>query len=366
MIGFGDSYDVLSGYDEGEHSMRLRNSHISTILAVIGLIVAPFLCAVAQAQDSALTFRNGETNIHILPTVDSAAGLAAVPELGSGPLVYHAGGVIMPTATTYAIFWNPPKLQDGTPTSIPAHYQAVLAGVLADYAGHGIGSNNTQYYQTIGATTTYIQNAGKLGGVFVDTSPYPPSGCPDAATPHGCITDVQAQAEIKKVIAKKHWKQVISNMFLLFIAPGEGTCVDAAGTSCSYTFFCAYHGFIISGSKTIIYGNEPFGEPSVCQISVPSPNSDPAADTAATAATHELTEAITDPELNAWFTSGSPGEEIGDLCAYDYGSLTWDGGMANQMWNGHFYLVQQEYDNHVLCCVQVGPLSRSSRPIIAV
>jgi hypothetical protein len=78
-----------------------------------------------------------------------------------------------------------------------------------------------------------------------------------------------------------------------------------------------------------------------------------AADTAATAASHELTEAITDPLLNAWFTS--TGEEIGDLCAFNYGVNTWDRGKANQSWNGHFYELQQEYDNHNGSCVQVGP-----------
>jgi hypothetical protein len=63
-------------------------------------------------------------------------------------------------------------------------------------------------------------------------------------------------------------------------------------------------------------------------------------------ASHEFTEAITDPELNAWFTA--QGNEIGDhLCAYDYGLFyNWDGGNANQMWNSRFYMLQTEYDNN--------------------
>jgi len=51
-------------------------------------------------------------------------------------------------------------------------------------------------------------------------------------------------------------------------------------------------------------------------------------------ATHELTEAITDPLLNAWYDAAL--NEIGDLCAYQYGTNTWDSARANQMWNGHF------------------------------
>ena len=66
-----------------------------------------------------------------------------------------------------------------------------------------------------------------------------------------------------------------------------------------------------------------------------------------------MSEAITDPELNGWHNS--QGNEIGDLCEYNYGTNTWDSGKANQMWNGRFYELQQEFDNHVSACVQLGP-----------
>ena len=63
------------------------------------------------------------------------------------------------------------------------------------------------------------------------------------------------------------------------------------------------------------------------------PADDPEADAALTAVSRELTEAITDPLLNAWFTA--QGDEIGDLCNIMYGQNTWDGNKADQMWNGH-------------------------------
>jgi hypothetical protein len=112
-----------------------------------------------------------------------------------------------------------------------------------------------------------------------------------------------------------------------------------------------------SDPEPVIYGNEPYADPRFCQVpGTPSPNGD----AAATVASHELTEAITDPELNAWY-DGS-GNEIGDKCAWNYGTNTWDSGNANQSWweglppsqFGYFEL-QQEYDNHVNGCVQVGP-----------
>jgi hypothetical protein len=85
----------------------------------------------------------------------------------------------------------------------------------------------------------------------------------------------------------------------------------------------------------------------------PSPNGVAAADAVTDVASHEITEAITDPFLNAWFDSSA--NEIGDLCAYNYGTNTWDGGLANEQWNGNFYEVQQQFDNHAGGCVQLGP-----------
>jgi hypothetical protein len=97
----------------------------------------------------------------------------------------------------------------------------------------------------------------------------------------------------------------------------------------------------------------PFGSLSACAAGQPSPNGVAAADAVTDVASHEITEAITDPFLNAWFDSSA--NEIGDLCAYNYGTNTWEGGLANEQWNGNFYEVQQQFDNHAGGCVQLGP-----------
>ena len=189
----------------------------------------------------------------------------------------------------------------------------------------------------------------------MDTSAYPASACNDTATPGNCITDAQLETEIEKVMTLKGWSGGLGKMFLLFTSSGEGSCLDSTNTQCAYIDYCAYHGYFTnSSSQTVIYSNEPYGNTMACQTpSTPSPNGNPVADAATTVATHELTEAITDPLLNAWYDAS--GNEIGDLCAYNYGANTWDGAHANQMWNGHFYEVQTEYNNHLSRCVQVGP-----------
>jgi hypothetical protein len=308
----------------------------------------------ARAQEAPkLTVGDGFHNIHIFPTTAGAAARANVG-LDAGPLLYHTGGVVMTgSITTYAIFWVPAHLQNGGATSMSTSYQTVQKNLLTGYPGHGIDNNNTQYYQISGATTTYIQNKGSFGASYIDTNPYPASGCTDSATPGNCITDLQLQAEVQRVIAVNGWTGGLSKMFLVFTSSGEGSCFDSSGSSCAYVQYCAYHSYI-PGSTPIVYSNEPYGNTSVCQSGgTPSPNNNAVADAAATSASHELTEAITDPELNAWYTSS--GSEIGDLCAYNYGTNTWDAGKANQMWSGKFFELQTEYDNHTATCVQVGP-----------
>ena len=68
---------------------------------------------------------------------------------------------------------------------------------------------------------------------------------------------------------------------------------------------------------------------------------------------HELSETVTDPDLNAWFTKN--GAENGDLCNYFYGTdplyTTPKGATANTLLNGHYYLIQYIWRNstHQVC-----------------
>jgi hypothetical protein len=276
---------------------------------------------------------------------------------GDPPLVYHSGGSVMqPNLIIYNIYWIGGH-------SFPSGYTNLISQFSRDYPQHGIQNNSTQYYQVIGGATTYIKSVGWSGGNYFDTSAYPYGHCYDGVTGNNCITDADIQAEVEKVQSLKGWTGGLNKIFLVYTNSGEGSCYTSS--ACAYTYYCAYHGYIGTSPPTI-YANMPYGDPTYCQLTgIPSPNHNPAADTVLTAASHEITEAQTDPLLDAWFTA-SRGYEIGDLCAYDYGYLQgWDGGYANQNWNGHFYELQAEFDNQSYAnsypsgagygCAQVGP-----------
>jgi hypothetical protein len=147
---------------------------------------------------------------------------------------------------------------------------------------------------------------------YVDTSPYPASGCTDSFTPGNCVSDAQIRAEIQKAMAAQMWTGGDNKLFLLFTSSGEGSCFNA--TSCAYLQYCAYHSYFTSGGLNIIYGNEPYADASVCKVaSQTMPNGD-LGDLSANVASHEIIEAITDPLLNAWYDTILSGE-IGDKCA---------------------------------------------------
>jgi Phosphate-induced protein 1 conserved region len=295
---------------------------------------------------------------HFMPTpAISAARKAAAESIGIQPLNYHSGGSVMsPVLQIYEIFWGPALLQNGTPT--PGYsplYGKILGSLGAYYSGHGLMNLTTQYFQTIGGVTTYIQNGGGLAGFFIDKSPLPASGCTDSFTPGNCITDAQVQTEITSAMAKNGWTGGLNKIFLLFTPNGEGSCLDSTSAMCAYKFYCAYHGFFTSGGQTIIYANLPYANTSVCKApGQTEPNGD-VGDLVASSASHEITEAVTDPLLNAWFDSS--GREIGDVCNFIYGTNTWPGpsALGNQSWNGFVFELQQEYDNNAGACASVGP-----------
>jgi serine protease len=320
----------------------------------------------ALKQDNRLAYRNNPLTVtnaqgqmaHVFPTVQRAAAISAIHQLGTGPLAY-GGGPIMPSIEIYNIYWVG-ALQGGGAASLTSHYESVESGLAADYAGHTLSSNNTQYYQT--PPTKYITGlsaklSSSLAGTYIDKDPFPASGCTDSgvAKPNNCITDAQLQTELTHVMSLKGWTGGLNKIFLVFTGQGEGSCFDLTSSQCAYSYYCAYHSSIGSGSSSTIYGNEPYAGPG-CQGSGTSPTGDPAADNAASIATHEITESITDPNPSTGWIDSS-GYEIGDKCAWIYGTNGWNSGLAlaNQFWNGHYYELQMEWDNHANGCVQAGP-----------
>ena len=352
---FGQEREAAAAFTPGEQA-------VPTALPEEDAYQNP-LESVKPASPLDVTDELGHT-AHVFPQKGTVPQLAATTD--AGPLLYHSG-VIMQKVTLFTIYWLPSKLPNGQPATMVSGYQAILNNVATDYMGHDLSSITTQYYQTVSGTTKYVSglpsevtSTGSLGGTYVDTDPYPASICKMPAFPGNCLDDAQLQAELLKVLKLKGWTAGLDRMYLVFTAKGLGSCMDAAGKSCNTpgSGYCAYHSHTTLNAVPVVYGNMPYAYPAGCSGTSSSPNNNVDADTESTAVTHEVSESITDPEATAWLTA--KGNEIGDLCAYNYGTNTYDSGKANQFWNGHFYEVQREFDNHLYAltlsgCSQVGP-----------
>jgi hypothetical protein len=267
---------------------------------------------------------------------------------GGSNLAYH-NGPTMHTNTVYAIYWQPSGYLFDTGQG---NYQSLINGFFQNVAADNGKSSNvyysdTQYYDT-GGTISY---SSSWGGAAVDQNPFPASGCTDSATSI-CLSDAQIQGEIQKEIGLQNWTAGPTHLFFMFTPLGVGSC---AGSACAFTYYCAYHSWIGSGSSVVVYANMPDAGTSLAGCgSGQYPNGNSAADSTINVTSHEHNESITDEQGSAWYDRR--GNEDGDKCAWNFGTAlgsTSTGSYNQAIGSGKYYL-QQEWSNHSSGCVLTG------------
>jgi len=253
----------------------------------------------------------------------------------------------MRTNTTYAIYWVPSGF------SVDTNYESLIDRYLTDVAAASGSLTNVysvamQYYDSLAA----IHYQSTFGGSYVDTSPFPPSGCDDGKD-SVCLTDQQLQNEIQRVLTLEGWHAGTESMFFLMTPKSVGSCFDGSDTECTTNTYCAYHsGFVGSDAQPVLYANEPYAATIPACSSGSSPNGDDA-DSTINTISHEHNEAITDPWGDAWLNATGDGEN-GDICAWTWGTPLGGtpGSQYNQVINGNHYWLQEEYSNDGNACLQ--------------
>jgi hypothetical protein len=227
---------------------------------------------------------------------------------------------------------------------------ASVAGATDNVYSVATQYSNIQYSETFDASTN----------TYVDGNPFPTTKtCHDLWDKY-CVTDGQLQAEIGKVIKAHHWPTHSKTaLYFIFTPAHVGVCqfrgFPSRANPCTTNAFCAYHAATLH--RSFIYAVEPDAATAIggaCtptdslnQPQAPAGNS---ADPTINTISHEQIEAITDPFGESWIsldlTPGQP-PEIGDLCAYDFGTPLGGapGALYNQVINGNPYYLQLEYSN---------------------
>jgi hypothetical protein len=313
----------------------------------------------------------------IVPPVGHCPGKAARitsdPAVGTPPLIFHGGSVMMTPSTSplviTPIFWNP----SGHPMS--SAYTSVILTYLNDVAAaSGQDSNVFSVLNEYSGNNGQIHYNVSVGAAVNDTGSLPSSGCRVARTDgtgiyadgsgyNACLDDAQLQAEINRVTAARGLPHNLAHVYVLYLPKQVESCFNPGSTTTSANActinhqpsaaFCAYHS---EASSSAIYANMPYP---VYQSStgftcgteasfgvVESPNGNPDADVEISPTSHEINEAITDPDTSTgWFDSS--GFENGDECAFVFGATQGTPGqLFNQTINGGHFLTQEEFSNN--------------------
>ena len=125
------------------------------------------------------------------------------------------------------------------------------------------------------------------------------------------------------------------------------TSTNVAESSGFCTQYCGWHTHFSNGGVDIKYSfvGSPSRCPSACAIQNPGPNGDLNTDAMASIIAHEMEEALTDPDLNAWYDS--QGRENADKCAWTFGTTSTapNGQKYNMTFGGMNWMIQQNWSN---------------------
>jgi hypothetical protein len=318
---------------------------------VVGLVTLVLLTSITATAGAVIVHLPGKT-LSYLPVHGSKALNA---KTSKAPVTYH-GGPVMSSNTNYTLYWSPTGV-----SAYPPGYQTGVNRFLEDLAHDSGGEQNTdsvlaQYGNGGGEFANYDSH---FAGALADSDPYPANGCAAAAI---CLSDQQIRNEIASFVEAHELPTDLGHEYFVLTPPGVESCLDAKEKSCSdgttHPGFCAYHGEIPVISGTIIYANNPYVAGLSCDPGEEHPNENPSDATIAGGLSHEHSESVTDPLLNAWFDA--KGEEVADKCRTfktktEFGEPLGkapDGANYNQVINGDLYWFQEEWSNEVAGCSQ--------------
>lgn len=246
---------------------------------------------------------NGET-IHVLPpqaalhsphdtgATDAPphAGYAVYsPSYGSGTLINH-GGPVMGNARFQAVYWN---------SNLANTIQNGIDTFVASFSDH-IAYDKSDLSADYTIVQQYI-NAYELtsNGSFVDTAH-------DKQKTPNTYPDSSVRNYLASLFSGGKLLADDSTVYGLYFPSGMKISTQG-GMSCSS--FCGYHGHFSYNGLDIKYAVFPYTDCRAC--SMPGKQ---VIDILTIVTSHEIREAVTDPDLNAWY-DGS-GYEADDKCAW--------------------------------------------------
>lgn len=231
---------------------------------------------------------------------------------------YHGGPLILGTTNVYYIWYG--NWSGNSATTILPN--------LASYLGGSPYFNiNTTYYN---GSNVHVSNSVAYQG-----------STNDAYSQGTALSDAGVQAVVSKALSSNALVKDTNAVYFVL------TSADVNETSGFCTQYCGWHthATILGSDIKYAFVGNPDRCPSACAAQTTGPNGNAGADGMASVLSHELEEAVTDPDLNAWYDTR--GNENADKCAWKFGTTytTANGAKANMNLGGSNYLIQQNWVN---------------------
>ena len=282
-----------------------------------------------------------------LPAVNPPSHVDSPMAGFNGDMTYLGGRVIDGQANVYLVFWIDGTFQTASPLFVNLTKQFVQ-----DFGQSPLYAAVSQYHDSQNRRPT----CAILTGTFIDTRPFPANlvaawknGDGDhyyTGNNKGTLWDTLWRNELADIAAQQGWNtQDYHNLFVLLPTISLGPCgyhdyLEVAGQQGSPWSYVSYPYDKSQGQE-------------YCADAPQSPNNDPTADITVDTLSHELSEAVSDPMVDGW--KDRRGNEVADKCQLIPPTTIDPKTHGNVTWQGHTYIIQEEYDNLRHGCVVSGP-----------
>jgi hypothetical protein len=260
-----------------------------------GLVAVSANAAPAGKQPELKRFADADHVIYM-----PARGAAISVKAGSN-IVNH-GGPVITSAKVVFIFWGPNFSNAASPDFA---YASQLQAFRDQFGTTGEFNTITQY------SGIALANLGTGTADLFDTS-----------TPPTNVTDAIVRSKVASYLSTHAFN---GSTVYEVVLPSSSYSSSGSSTSCGgpSLSYCAYHGHFTSGANDVKYSIEPYPSCSGCKVSgwTDVQNQEHFV-------CHETREAVTDPDLNAWYDRR--GYEADDKCAWSPAPFIGTGGFGYQ------------------------------------
>jgi hypothetical protein len=287
-------------------------------LTASSAFAAQVLAPDADESDLVPTGKGWGERAYPAPGRVNAGAKAGQAKTSSNGIFYHGGPLLLKTPNVYYIWYGNWSGNSAT---------TILTDLAQNIGGSPYYNINTTYYD---GSSVHVTNAVHYGG-----------SANDAGSQGANLTDSGVQAVVSNAISSGALPKDTNALYFVL------TSADVNETSGFCTQYCGWHthGTIAGADIKYSFVGNPDRCPSACEAQTTGPNGNAGADGMASVMAHELEEAVTDPDLNAWYDRR--GYENADKCAWTFGTTytTGNGALANMKLGIRDYLIQRNWVN---------------------